>query len=79
MSEIKVLRGHKLPVTCLVISSDDKYIFSAAKDCTIIKCESTLVIFSVRLSEARERQLEIEEVDYMCDKFSELFCVFRGR
>lgn len=36
-SEIKVLRGHKLPVTCLVISSDDKYIFSAAKDCAIIK------------------------------------------
>uniref|UniRef100_UPI0037E85C91 U3 small nucleolar RNA-interacting protein 2 isoform X2 n=1 Tax=Semicossyphus pulcher TaxID=241346 RepID=UPI0037E85C91 len=36
-SEIKVLRGHKLPITCLVISSDDKYIFSAAKDCSIIK------------------------------------------
>ncbi|KAM3620902.1 uncharacterized protein V6R79_003517 [Siganus canaliculatus] len=36
-SEIRVLRGHKLPVTCLVISSDDKYIFSSAKDCAIIK------------------------------------------
>ncbi|KAL3058751.1 hypothetical protein OYC64_010822 [Pagothenia borchgrevinki] len=36
-SEIRVLRGHKLPITCLVISSDDKYIFSAAKDCSIIK------------------------------------------
>nr|XP_005987145.2 PREDICTED: U3 small nucleolar RNA-interacting protein 2 [Latimeria chalumnae] len=34
---IRVLRGHQLPVTCLVISPDDKYIFSAAKDCTIIK------------------------------------------
>uniref|UniRef100_A0A8C4ID19 U3 small nucleolar RNA-interacting protein 2 n=1 Tax=Dicentrarchus labrax TaxID=13489 RepID=A0A8C4ID19_DICLA len=36
-SEIRVLRGHKLPITCLVITSDDKYIFSAAKDCSIIK------------------------------------------
>uniref|UniRef100_A0A7N6AYD7 U3 small nucleolar RNA-interacting protein 2 n=1 Tax=Anabas testudineus TaxID=64144 RepID=A0A7N6AYD7_ANATE len=36
-SEIRLLRGHKLPVTCVVISSDDKCIFSAAKDCSIIK------------------------------------------
>ncbi|XP_072308549.1 U3 small nucleolar RNA-interacting protein 2 isoform X1 [Eucyclogobius newberryi] len=36
-SEVRVLRGHKLPVTCLVISSDEKYIFSASKDCSIIK------------------------------------------
>lgn len=36
-SEIRVLRGHKLPITCLVISPDEKYIFSAAKDCSIIK------------------------------------------
>lgn len=36
-SEIRLLRGHKLPITCLVISPDDKSIFSAAKDCSIIK------------------------------------------
>ncbi|CAB1315303.1 unnamed protein product [Coregonus sp. 'balchen'] len=36
-SEIRMLRGHKLPVTCLVISPDDKHVFSAAKDCSIIK------------------------------------------
>ncbi|KAM3877689.1 U3 small nucleolar RNA-interacting protein 2 [Diretmus argenteus] len=36
-SEIRLLRGHKLPVTCLVITPDDKCIFSAAKDCSIIK------------------------------------------
>ncbi|KAM6980715.1 U3 small nucleolar RNA-interacting protein 2 [Aplochiton taeniatus] len=36
-SEIRLLRGHKLPVTCLVISPDEKHIFSAAKDCSIIK------------------------------------------
>lgn len=41
-SEIRVLRGHKLPITCLVVTSDDKYIFSAAKDCSIIKCEYIL-------------------------------------
>ncbi|XP_063072461.1 U3 small nucleolar RNA-interacting protein 2 isoform X2 [Engraulis encrasicolus] len=38
-SEIQLLRGHKLPVTCLVITPDDKHIFSAAKDCSIIKWE----------------------------------------
>ncbi|XP_072238116.1 U3 small nucleolar RNA-interacting protein 2 isoform X1 [Leuresthes tenuis] len=37
VSEIRVLRGHKLPITCLVITPDDKCIFSAAKDCSIIK------------------------------------------
>ncbi|KAJ8299309.1 hypothetical protein KUTeg_023369 [Tegillarca granosa] len=34
---ILVLRGHKLPVTCLVISPDDRYIFSGSKDCSVIK------------------------------------------
>ncbi|XP_021264892.1 U3 small nucleolar RNA-interacting protein 2 [Numida meleagris] len=36
---IRVLRGHQQPVTCLVISPDDKFIFSAAKDGSIIKWE----------------------------------------
>ncbi|XP_056129568.1 U3 small nucleolar RNA-interacting protein 2 isoform X2 [Lampris incognitus] len=36
-SEIRLLRGHKLPVTCVVISPDDKNIFSAGKDCSVIK------------------------------------------
>ncbi|XP_048879826.1 U3 small nucleolar RNA-interacting protein 2 [Brienomyrus brachyistius] len=36
-ADFRLLRGHKLPVTCLVISPDDKFIFSAAKDCSIIK------------------------------------------
>ncbi|KAM9535750.1 U3 small nucleolar RNA-interacting protein 2-like isoform 2-T2 [Salvelinus alpinus] len=37
VSEICLLRGHKLPVTCLVISPDDQHVFSASKDCSIIK------------------------------------------
>ncbi|XP_056590941.1 U3 small nucleolar RNA-interacting protein 2 [Triplophysa dalaica] len=37
--EIRLLRGHKLSVTCLVITPDEKYIFSASKDCSIIKWE----------------------------------------
>ncbi|XP_055768239.1 U3 small nucleolar RNA-interacting protein 2-like isoform X2 [Salvelinus fontinalis] len=37
VSEICLFRGHKLPVTCLVISPDDQHIFSASKDCSIIK------------------------------------------
>uniref|UniRef100_A0A4W3GGU1 U3 small nucleolar RNA-interacting protein 2 n=1 Tax=Callorhinchus milii TaxID=7868 RepID=A0A4W3GGU1_CALMI len=36
-SEIRLLKGHQLPITCLVISADDKYIFSGSKDCSIIK------------------------------------------
>ncbi|ESO99278.1 hypothetical protein LOTGIDRAFT_113335, partial [Lottia gigantea] len=34
---IKVLRGHQLSITCLVISPDDHFIYSASKDCSIIK------------------------------------------
>uniref|UniRef100_A0A0K8RFZ6 Putative u3 snornp-associated protein n=1 Tax=Ixodes ricinus TaxID=34613 RepID=A0A0K8RFZ6_IXORI len=36
-SEIKILRGHKLSVTCVTISHDEKHIFSGSKDCSIIK------------------------------------------
>ncbi|XP_069500132.1 U3 small nucleolar RNA-interacting protein 2 isoform X2 [Ambystoma mexicanum] len=36
-AEIRLLRGHQRPVTCLVISPDDKHVFSASKDCSIIK------------------------------------------
>ncbi|XP_032050130.1 U3 small nucleolar RNA-interacting protein 2 [Aythya fuligula] len=34
---IRVLRGHQQPITCLVISPDDKFIFSASKDGSVIK------------------------------------------
>ncbi|XP_073498906.1 U3 small nucleolar RNA-interacting protein 2 [Phyllobates terribilis] len=36
-AEIRLLRGHQGPVTCLVISPDDKHVFSGSKDCAIIK------------------------------------------
>lgn len=36
-SAVHVLRGHQLPVTCAVVSSDSKTAFSASKDGTIIK------------------------------------------
>ncbi|KAM4652769.1 U3 small nucleolar RNA-interacting protein 2 [Discoglossus pictus] len=36
-SEIRLFRGHKGPITCLVITPDDEYIFSGSKDCSIIK------------------------------------------
>ncbi|XP_030633350.1 U3 small nucleolar RNA-interacting protein 2 [Chanos chanos] len=38
-SEVRLFRGHKLSVTCLVITPDEKHIFSASKDCSIIKWE----------------------------------------
>jgi len=36
-ADIRVLRGHQLSITCVVITPDDAAIFSAAKDCSIIK------------------------------------------
>ncbi|NXD72776.1 U3IP2 protein, partial [Eolophus roseicapillus] len=38
-ASIRVFRGHQLPVTCLVISPDDRFIFSASKDGSLIKCK----------------------------------------
>ncbi|XP_064399490.1 U3 small nucleolar RNA-interacting protein 2-like isoform X2 [Halichondria panicea] len=35
--DIRKLRGHRLPVTCVVATPDDKYVYSGAKDCCIIK------------------------------------------
>lgn len=35
--DITVLKGHKLSITCLVISPDNKHVFSGSKDCSIIK------------------------------------------
>lgn len=39
--EIVILKckDHSLPVTCLVISADNKYIYSASKDGVIVKCK----------------------------------------
>ncbi|XP_067936609.1 U3 small nucleolar RNA-interacting protein 2-like isoform X2 [Watersipora subatra] len=35
--DIVILRGHQLSLTCLVISPDNKYIYTGSKDCSIIK------------------------------------------
>ncbi|XP_078370108.1 U3 small nucleolar RNA-interacting protein 2-like isoform X2 [Oculina patagonica] len=37
LAAIRVLKGHQLSVTCLCVSHDNKFIFSASKDCSIIK------------------------------------------
>ncbi|XP_041457872.1 U3 small nucleolar RNA-interacting protein 2-like isoform X1 [Lytechinus variegatus] len=37
INDLTILRGHQLAITCLVISSDNKFIFSGSKDCSIIK------------------------------------------
>ncbi|BFZ08911.1 hypothetical protein BsWGS_11950 [Bradybaena similaris] len=34
---LRVFRGHKLPLTAIVISPDDKFVFTASKDCSICK------------------------------------------
>ncbi|XP_071138149.1 U3 small nucleolar RNA-interacting protein 2-like [Mytilus galloprovincialis] len=40
IEDITVLRGHQLSVTCIIISSDSKHIYSGSKDCTIIKWDT---------------------------------------
>ncbi|XP_072026456.1 U3 small nucleolar RNA-interacting protein 2-like isoform X2 [Amphiura filiformis] len=35
--DILVLKGHKLSITCLVISPDSKHVYTGSKDCSIIK------------------------------------------
>jgi len=40
INSIKNRRGHQLSVTCIVISSDEKIIYSGSKDCTIIKWDA---------------------------------------
>ncbi|XP_067683417.1 U3 small nucleolar RNA-interacting protein 2-like isoform X2 [Haliotis asinina] len=41
-TQLRELRGHRLPVTCIVISPDSKHIFSGSKDCSLIKwCAET--------------------------------------
>lgn len=37
--DIRVFKGHHLPVTCAVMSSDSQFMYSASKDCNIIKCK----------------------------------------
>ena len=38
------LKGHRLSVTCVVISNDGKYMFSSSKDGSIIKCSPFSVL-----------------------------------
>nr|XP_039257069.1 U3 small nucleolar RNA-interacting protein 2-like [Styela clava] len=40
VSDMEVLRGHKLSVTCIAVSSDGKFLFSTSKDCSIIKWDA---------------------------------------
>jgi len=39
LESLRILKckQQKLPITCVVISPDDKYVFSASKDCSIVK------------------------------------------
>jgi len=40
-SKFKYLKGHSLPITCVEVSEDSKFIYSSSKDGTIIKWDST--------------------------------------
>ena len=36
-SSIRVIKAHQLPITSVAITEDEKYIFSASKDCSVVK------------------------------------------
>ena len=46
---IRVLKGHQLPITCVCVSPDDKFVFSGSKDCSIIKCKIYKLILLLSL------------------------------
>ena len=47
--EIKVLKSkhQKLPVTCLTVTNDGKFIYSGSKDCSIMKCKYCTKLFDM--------------------------------
>ena len=49
---INTLRGHKLSVTCVVISHDDAHLFSGSKDGAIIKCRHFVERQSLKIMHA---------------------------
>ncbi|NWY07631.1 U3IP2 protein, partial [Nothoprocta ornata] len=63
---IRVLRGHQQPITCLVISPDDKFIFSAAKDCSIIKCNGKRLCVVPRGKKGTEEQQPGHTAHILC-------------
>ncbi|XP_065909895.1 U3 small nucleolar RNA-interacting protein 2-like [Dysidea avara] len=38
---IRILKGHRLPLTCAVVANDSQFIYSGSKDCSIIKWNVT--------------------------------------
>ncbi|XP_062523140.1 U3 small nucleolar RNA-interacting protein 2-like [Corticium candelabrum] len=36
-SSVRQMRGHRLSITCMVITPDDKFVYTGSKDCSIIK------------------------------------------
>ena len=49
---IKILKGHRLPLTCAVVTNDSQFIYSGSKDCSIIKCKLCLLCRHVVMFEA---------------------------
>lgn len=37
MEDVISVRGHALPVTCVAVTADAEFVFTASKDCTIIQ------------------------------------------
>lgn len=45
-TELRVIRSKKqrLSVTCITVTSDEKYVFAGSKDCSIVKCKWGIVL-----------------------------------
>ncbi|GFS05976.1 ribosomal RNA processing 9, small subunit (SSU) processome component, homolog [Elysia marginata] len=65
--DIKTFRGHGLSVTAVVISPDDKYVFTASKDCNICKwdLETGLKVKTVKGGRKGTEDVHIGHTDHI--------------
>ncbi|KAK3800751.1 hypothetical protein RRG08_003155 [Elysia crispata] len=65
--DIKTFRGHGLPVTAIVITPDDKFVFTASKDCNICKwsLETGLKVKTVKGGRKGTEDVHIGHTDHI--------------
>ena len=76
--DITVLKGHKLSITCLVISPDNKHVFSGSKDCSIIKCKRSapyleIVVYKFWKLSFTIKHKSVIQISYLITYLSDIF------
>ncbi|XP_005094160.1 U3 small nucleolar RNA-interacting protein 2 isoform X2 [Aplysia californica] len=65
--DLRVFRGHSLPVTAVVITPDDKFVFTASKDCNICKwdVQSGLKVKTIKGGRKGTEDVHIGHTDHI--------------